>query len=200
MSATLQEFLKSGIEAFPDPHYGDGFRCSVYLKDGVFLPCVVLRQTMPNVQLAMRRFEQERKGKGIFGSGQNGYEQIVKSFVTSGNRINNFDIASVEPSRFAMPLSLLRQVRGETWMSCTGFVLEMQDGSLHPFGTSFDTKFFALPEQYGFGDVVRVHNHAYVSPDGELKALIPGLGNIPEDYDPATLYRARPYFICYYDA
>jgi hypothetical protein len=120
MSNLILEYLKSGEEPFPDSIYGDGYRCSVYLKDGTLLPCVMLRKSGPVVALAIRRFEQEKKGKGIFGS-RNGYESTVKTFVASGNRINHYDIARIEPSRFAIPLPLLKKIEGETTMAWTGF-------------------------------------------------------------------------------
>jgi hypothetical protein len=91
MSNLILEYLKSGIEPFPDSIYGDGYRCSAYLKDGTFLPCVMLKRSGPVAELAIRRFEQEKKAKGIFGS-RNGYESIVKTFVASGNRVNHYDI------------------------------------------------------------------------------------------------------------
>jgi len=200
MSRVLFDFLKAGVEPFPDTNFGDGFRCGAYLKDGTYLPCVMLRKFGPTVELAMRRFEQEKKGNGVFGFGQNGYEQIVKSFVASGNRISNYDVVKVEPSRYAIPLSLLKQIEGETTMSWTGFVFEMRDGAKFSFGTSFNAEFFDLPERYSFDDVVAVHNHAYVSDRGELKSLHQGMGEQPADYDRSRVYRERPYFICYYDA
>jgi hypothetical protein len=95
MSKLILDYLKSGVEPFPDSNYGDGYRCSACLKDGTFLPCLVLRNSGPVVELAIRRFEQEKKGKGIFGS-RSGYESIVKTFVTSGNRVNHYDIECVE--------------------------------------------------------------------------------------------------------
>jgi hypothetical protein len=200
MSKILFEFVKAQQEPFPDATFGDGYRCSVYLKDGTFLPCVVLRQSRPTVDLAIRRFEQEKKGKGIFGFGQNGYEQIVRNFVLGGDRINSYDIARVESSKFAIPLALHRQIHGETTMSWTGFVLAMRNGQNFAFGTSFDTAFFDLPDQYSFDDVVAVHNHSYVDSLGNLGSLRQGIGEQPSDYDGTKVFMSRPYFVCYYDA
>jgi hypothetical protein len=199
MSNLILEYLKSGIEPFPDSIYGDGYRCSAYLKDGTFLQCVMLRKSGPVAELAIRRFEQEKKGKGILGS-RNGYESIVKTFVASGNRVNHYDIERVEPSRFAIPLPLLKKIEGETTMAWTGFVFEMHDGKLFSYGTSFGVEFFGLPDGYGFEDVVAVHNHAYVSPSGQLSSLAQGMAAVPTDYDRAQIFRERPYFVCYYDA
>jgi hypothetical protein len=199
MSKLLLEFVKSGIESFPDATYGEGYRCSAYLNDGTYLPCVMLRKSSPTATLALRRFEQEKKGKGMFSS-DDGYEKIVQHFVTSGNRVNHYDIARVEPSRYAIPLTLLRKIEGETTMAWTGFVLEMRDGKLLPFGTTFLAEFFDIPEAYSFADVVAVHNHSYVSPTGELRALTQGMSAQPADYEPARVNRERPYFVCFYDA
>jgi hypothetical protein len=199
MDGILQEFVKSAAEPFPDTTFGDSFRCSVYLKDGTYLPCVMLRRYEPTIRLAMRRFKEEKKGKGIFGFGKDGYENIVKTFLTSGNRIAAYDVARVEASRFAMPLELIRKIEGETTMGWTGFVLEMRDGAMFAFGTSFGAEFFALPDGYSFGDVVSIHNHAYLTGHAEMKALAQGMHEPPADYDLSKVYRDRPYFICYYD-
>lgn len=198
MANVLLDYVRSTAEVFPDSVYGDGYRCSAYLKDGTFLPCVMLRKSAPLTALALRRFEEEKKRKGMFHSAS-GYEEIVKHFVTNGNRVNAYDIARVEPSRFAIPRSILCQVQGETSMGWTGFVLEMRDGTLLPFGTTFLTEFFSLPDVYSFDDAVAVHNHAFVSPLGDLRTLARDSG-MPADYDVSSVNRERPYFVCHFDA
>ncbi len=107
----IYEFLKSGEEPFPDANYGEGFRCSVRLKGGLFLPCVMIRKNRIYIDLACRRFDDERNGKSVFLNKESGYREIVKSFVTQGNRINDYDVESVEKSRFAIPLSLLQKMK-----------------------------------------------------------------------------------------
>ena len=106
----------------------------------------MLQKSEPIARLALQRFEQEKKGKGIFGSNKSSdaYERIVKHFLTAGNRINNYDIAKVVTSRYAIPISILSKIKGETTMGWTGFVLEMRDGILLPFGTSFGMEFFNI--------------------------------------------------------
>ncbi len=199
MNISIRDYLRSGVEPLPDSAYGNGYRCSAYLTDGTYLPCVMLRESSMVTKLAVRRFEQEKTGKGILRSG-NGYETIVKHFVASGNRVNHYDIAKVEPSRYAIPLALLKQIRGETTMSWTGFVLETRDGKFVAFGTAFSMEFFDIPDGYSFSDVLAVHNHSYVSPTGELKSLVQGMSQQPSDYDLSLVQRERPYFVCYYDA
>lgn len=195
----MSEFLKSGEEPFPDSHYGDGYRCSAYLNDGTFLPCVVIRKNKQYVDLACLRFEEEKKGRGVFCDKKKAYRDIVKSFVTSGNTVNDYDIASVEKSRFAIPISLLDEIEGETAMGWTGFVLEMDDGTLFSFGTSFHVEFFDLPDGYSFESVKTVHNHSYIGKSGVLVSIKRGLSRLNDDYDFSKVYRARPFFVCYID-
>lgn len=201
MSKVIFDFLKTAREPIASSTYGDSYRCSVYLVDGTYLPCVMLQKSEPIARLALKRFEQEKKGKGIFGSSKasDAYEKIVKHFVTSGNRLNNYDIARVETSKYAIPLSLLSKIEGETTMGWTGFVLEMRDGKSLSFGTSFGMEFFNIPENYNFDDVVAVHNHSFVSSTGEIKPLKEGMSSQPTEYDRADVNRERPFFVCYYD-
>lgn len=128
-----------------------------------------------------------------------GYRRIVTHFLTSGNRVNAYDIERVEPSRYAIPLRLLSQIHGETIMSWTAFVLEMRDGAKLAFGTSFLFDFFNLPQPYTYDDVVAVYNHACVSKTGELIHLREGRTDTPPDYGRAAAHREMPYFVCYAD-
>jgi hypothetical protein len=61
---------------------------------------VVIEPVKNIVKLAMRRFEEERKGgvRAILRGGKGDYPEIVKSFVVSGNRLNHYDIVSLEVS------------------------------------------------------------------------------------------------------
>ena len=195
----ISEFLKSGEEPLPDSHYGDGYRCSAYLKDGTLLPCVMIRKNEQYVDLACRRFEEEKKWRGVFRNKKNSYREIVKSFVTGGNTVNDYDIESVKKSRFAIPLSLLNKIEGETTMGWTGFVFEMDDGKLFSFGTSFHAALFNLPDGYTFENVKTVHNHSYVGKLGDIVSIKRGLSELNNDYDFSIVYRERPFFVCYVD-
>jgi hypothetical protein len=198
MINNIYQYIKSGVEELPNQIYGPGYRCSATLSDGTFLPCVMLLNAGPTVKLAIRRFEEEKKGTGAFRSAA-GYNRIVETFVTAGNKLNSYDVKSVEPSRYAIPLELLQKLRGETTMSWTGFVLEMNDGKMFSFGTTFGTEFFNLPDSYSFDDVIELHNHSYVSSQGELRSLRQGYLDAPGDYRSDSVFRERPYFTCYYD-
>jgi len=132
------KFLKGNVPPLSDTNYGDGYRASVVLTDGLCLPCVVFRNPTKIIDLAIRRFKQEQSGKSIFSKSSGlGYRDIVKNFVTGGNCINYYDIAKVDKSNFAFPEATLRQIHGETKMSWTGFVAKMKDGKQFAFGTSF---------------------------------------------------------------
>ncbi len=128
-------------------------------------------------------------GKGALG-GPDPYEQIVSNFAAKGNNINDYDVASVTPSKFAPPLSLLKQIYGETFMGWTGWVFEMKDGKLFAYGSGFHFEFFDLPEGYSFDDVAKVHNHSYLSSTGEIISLQQG-ALPPKDYAREKICRER---------
>jgi hypothetical protein len=186
--------IVSSVEPIPDANFGPRYRCALTLKDGTFLPCAVLQSRAKVVDLAKRRIREEMNGKGRIG-GPDPYGQILSAFVAGGNRVNDYDVASALPSRFAPPLALLRQIHGETTMAWTGWVFEMSDGRLFSYGSSFNMEFFDLPEGYKFQDVVKVHNHSFVSGDGELRPIERGSA-LPADYNTGGLLRARVFFIC----
>jgi hypothetical protein len=182
------------VEPLEDSIYGPRYRCALTLKDGTELPCAILQSKSKIVDLAKRRIKEEQSGKGRIG-GADPYGQIVSVFVTGGNRINDYEVVDAVPSRFAPPLALLRQIHGETTMAWTGWVFEMSDGRLFPYGSSFSMEFFQLPHGYGFEDVVKVHNHSFLSRTGDLRTLQQG-GMPPDDYDRENLFRERVYFTC----
>lgn len=135
-------FLKENVAPLNDSNFGPGYRSSVRLTDGTFLPCVIFRSSKPVVELAIRRFKEEKSGRGIFAKSSGfGYEEIVKTFVAKGNCINGYDIAEVLQSRFAFPFEVLRQVKGETTMGWTAFVARFSDGRCLGFGTRWSCNF-----------------------------------------------------------
>lgn len=132
-------FLKRNIEPLENQAYGQGYRASVYLKDGTFLPCVIFRNSKTIVDLAIKRFKEEKSAESIFSRKQGfGYREIVKNFVTKGNCVNHYDILNVTESRFAFPLEIQKQIKGETAMSWTAFVARFNDNRLLSFRTSLD--------------------------------------------------------------
>ena len=194
------KFLKEHIEPLENNIYGAGYRASAYLTDGTFLPCVVFRNSRNTINLAIRRFKEEQTGKSVFSKSSGlGYFDIVKNFVTKGNCINEYDIEPVEKSAFAFPLSIQQQIKGETTMGWTGFVVKMKDGKYFGFGSSFLWEFFQMPENYTSDDIDEIINHSYVSKNGELRQHKVPFFNFPDDYKEAVIYRERPFFECYLD-
>jgi hypothetical protein len=116
------KYIVSEIEPIEDPSYGPRYRCSLTLKDGTFLPCAVIQSKQRLADLAKRRIREEMEGKGHIG-GDDPYGQIVTSFVARGNKVNDDDVASADIAHFAPPLTLLREIHGETFMAWTGWVL-----------------------------------------------------------------------------
>lgn len=187
--------IVSNIEPLPDSIYGPRYRCSLTLNDGTEIPCAVLQSKTKLIELVKRRIKEEMSGRGKIG-GPDPFGQILSSFVARGNCVNDYDVASAAPSRHAIPLSLLNQIEGETTMAWTGWVFEMKDGKRFAFGSSFSMEFFALPEGYDFSDVVKVHNHSFLSTTGELVRLERG-AMLPPEYSSAKLFRERVFFTCY---
>ncbi len=194
------KFLKDNVEPLEDSAYGVGYRASVYLTDGTFLPCVIFRNPKTVVNLAIRRFKEEQKGNGIFNKSSGvGYYEIVKNFVTNGNCVNDYDIASVEKSQYAFPIPIMKQIRGETSMGWTGFAAKMKDGKFFGFGTRFSVEFFRMPDNYSTSDIEEIVNHSYVLDTGELRPHRVPFLKYPDDYDRAVVYRERPFFECFVD-
>jgi hypothetical protein len=150
------------------------------------------------VELAKRRIQEEMTGKGVFRNHPDPFGQIVSSFAVKANGVNEYDVVSTTYSTYAPPLALLKQIHGETTMSWTGWVFEMMDGKMYSYGSSFSMEFFDLPNGYSFADVVKVHNHSFVSSGGHLAPLTPG-AILPANYRELKLLRERVYFTCYID-
>ncbi|MFT3981260.1 MAG: hypothetical protein QM687_12365 [Ferruginibacter sp.] len=194
------KFLKNNIEPLDNYVYSPGYRVSVYLTDGTFLPCVLFRNPETLVNLAIRRFKEEQRGKSVFSRPSGvGYREIVKNFVTIGNCVAEYDIDRVEKSRFAFPLRIQRQIQGETTMGWTGFAARMKDGKYVGFGTAFRFEFFQMPEGYSTDDIEEIINHSYVLKTGELRSHEVPFLKRPDDYNDAIIYRERPFFECYID-
>lgn len=179
----IAAFAKSNCEPIRGPADGPAYRCSAYLTDGVYLPCVLIASKPEWLKLALRRFDEiaadQRRffGRRRFGHGFD-YASIVEVFVAAGNRVNTYDISRLEPSPYALPRERLLEIKGETSMSWTQFVGVMRDGSEFSFGTTFLTEFFDMPAGYTASDVTSIRPHE--RSEGEL-------------------FRERPFFTCFVD-
>src|SRR5512146_1221418 len=142
-TAEIAAWLKRTIVPLHNHIYGDQYRASAVLRDGTNLPCVVFQSKDRQIELALRRFNELRNQSAQ-------YRQVVESFVASGSRLANYEIKTVEPSPFAWPPATLATIHGETTMGWTAFVVEMQDGTLHSYGTTFSFEFFDLPQGYTY--------------------------------------------------
>src|SRR5437870_4853228 len=159
----IAALAKRELDPIVDDRRETAYRGAAYLTDGLYLPCVLVANATAMVTLAIRRiaetFEDQHvpwwKGGPKFGQGVR-YPDIVRTFVAGGNRINPFDIESLEPSRFAIPGARMNDVGGETSMGWTQFAAVMRDGQEFYFGTSWRREFFDLPVGYAGTDVVRI--------------------------------------------
>lgn len=186
----MVQFARRRLQPISDLAESPAYRCSAFLTDGTYLPCVLLASADAYAQLALRRFDETRKdarlprllgGKRRFGPGME-YPDIVRSFTTRGNRVNHYDIDRLEESPFAISAERLSEIRGETSMGWTQFTVEMSDGSQHFFGTTWFNEFFHMPEGYTAKEIVKIHPHPMLAPKPE-----------------GTIYRERPFFTCYID-
>ena len=200
----ILNFLKDFIEPIDDAIYGKGFRASVTLKDGTFLPCVIFRGSEKIVNLAIRRFDEEQSGKSIFTKKSNnlGYRKILKTFVTKGNRINVYDIANVQKSRFAIPVEIIQKIKGETAMSWTAFVIEFKNGEKLSFGTSWSFQFFDIPNEFNFENFTNVISGVYLNKDNQIephKSILSLIDDKERKERLKFIYREKPFFECFLD-
>ena len=180
----LSQFLKNRIEPLEDKIYGKRYRAAVRLLDHTYLPCVVFQSRKAQVELALSRFDQLREDRSQ-------YKMVVESFVAGGSRINDYEISDIEPSLYCWPLTILKQIHGETVMSWTAFVVEMKDATMHSYGTSFHYEFFDLPKGYSYSDIVRIHSGMLYTPETGLR---PFSMDAQKQIQP---YREKPFFTCY---
>lgn len=187
--------IKNTIEPLKDDIYGPLYRCSLTLRDGTFLPCAVLQSRERLVELAKRRIKEDMVRKGNLNV-PDPYGTIVSSFVAKGNRVNDYEVRSASESKYAIPLSLLSQIQGETKMGWTGWVFKMKDGKLFSYGSIFLFEFVQLPENYSFADVAEVINHSFVDASGAVRSIRNGSAG---NYDVNAVFRERVYFVCAVD-
>lgn len=170
-------WVRHNIKPIADLCGKNAFRCAAYMKDGLYLPCVLFCEAQAHTNLAISRFEELRKWR-IAKSIPSDYSMVVKSFVTSGNSVNLYDLDRVEASPFAIPVERLMEVRGETSMGWTAFAAIMDDGKEFSFGTGFLNEFFNMPDGY--------------VPD-RIKQIIPHRNEVK------PVYREKPFFTCFID-
>lgn len=182
----IANFVKSSIEPLTDSIYGNRYRCAAYLLDGTYLPCVIFQSKTAELNLFLRRTRELRWKP----SQKN---RVIESFVTGGSRVASSELEKLEPSPFAWPLHLLKQIQGETTMGWIAFVAEMNDGTMWSYGTDFRVEFFDLPAGYSYDDIAKIHS-------GMSYAPLTGLQ--PFNFDTLNIappLREKPFFTCYVD-
>lgn len=185
--AEIAAWLKRTIEPKPYGSDGDRYRASVFLRDGTYLPCVVFQSQHLRVELALRRFS------GVSDQSEQ-YRAAVETFVATGSHLDKYDIRTVEPSPFAWPLAALHTIHGETTMGWTAFVVEMQDGTLHSYGTGFSFEFFDLPQGYTYANIAQIHSGMVYSQAG---GKVPFSFEVVKDFPAYPAFGAKRFFTCY---
>jgi hypothetical protein len=175
----IVEFVKRNVEPLPaSPLYGERYRVAGTMTDGTALPCIVVESASRTVDLALKRFEQTKSSDDPYM----GYRAIVGTFVTKGNVVDDHDLHDLSISPYAIPLSRIREIDGETSMSWTEFYAIMTDGKEFRFGTQFITEFFDMPPGYSAANIAR---------------LVPVVRG--EQARQEHIYREKPFFTCYVD-
>ena len=197
-------YLKTNIEADISRDGEISYRAAARLTDGTFLPCVRFSNPETKIKSALEQFELVKAGKihyyGIEDTPEQNFQKEVERIITYGNRVNHYDIARIEPSPFAFPPGVLRQIGGETTMGYTGFAAQMRDGKYFGFGArNFDFEFFEMPEGYSPRDIIKIVSNAYVPKTGEVCNHQLGFLHNPPDFDQAGLHTSRLYFECFMD-
>jgi len=156
----LNALANLGIEEVPPEFGGPGFRCAARLNDGTHLPCVLVQPIGPYADRRREMIEAEFRGEGSYALFPDPLRESIKSELNWSNRVASHHIARIEPSRFAIPISLLKQVRGETAMSFWLFALETAEARRFSFtgGHLAEMLFFDLPDDLQFSDFVSVRN------------------------------------------
>lgn len=179
-AAEIASYLKAEIEPMEDKFYGNRYRVAAYLIDGTYLPCVVFQSKERLVELALRRFSETNMDRSV-----------VEIFVAGRSTIASYDVARVEPSPFAWPKTMLKQIHGETTMGWTAFVAVMNDGRRFSYGTQFHFEFFDVPDGYRFSDVKEIQSGMiYLESDGVKPFSFERQGL-------AKCLREKPFFSCY---
>ena len=133
----IMHWARQHGDPIPDICHRLSYRCSAYLVDGTYLPCVQLREAGSQTDLAVKRLQEVQNDR-----------RIIASFVNEGNRVSAHEIGRLERSPYSIPLERLKEVRGETSMSWTAFAAVMDDGREFSFGTSYSMEFFEMPQGY----------------------------------------------------
>jgi hypothetical protein len=168
-------FVKRNVEPLPpSAPYGARYRVAGTLTDGTELPCIVVESAAVTVDLALKRFEQTKT------SDTKEYRAIVQSFVTQGNTVNDYDLHELSLSPYAIPLSRIREIKGETSMNWTEFYAVMTDGKEFRFGSKFHNEFFDMPSGYSSADITKI---------------VPALRGEPARQK--HIHREKPFFTCY---
>jgi hypothetical protein len=83
------------------------------------------------------------------------------------------------------------------WPALAGFEVAT-DSKLFSYGSGFGMEFLNLPEGYEFDDVLKVHNHSFISNEGRLSSLERG-SRLPADFGQSNMFRERVFFEVYID-
>ncbi len=182
----IPTLIQAGIEEVPEAFGGPGSRCAAWLKDGTYLPCVFVHRIGRPADQLRHSIGNELSGEGQYAPRTcDPVRELLKWHLCYPNQIAAHLIERVEPSPFAIPISLLEQVTGEVASYVWMFALETASGRRFKFSGQAPSSmiFFELPDNISFGDFVTV-----INPNAR--------GSLPRC---ETTLRERVFFNCYVD-
>jgi hypothetical protein len=182
----IPTLIQAGIEEMPEEFGGPGYRCAAWLRDGTYLPCVFVQRIVRSADQLRKSIGDELRGEGQYDPRTcDPVRQLLKWHLCCPTQIAAHLVERVEPSPFAIPISLLKQVTGEVASYVWLFALETAGGRRFEFSGQDPSSmiFFELPENVSFSDFVTV-----INPNAR--------GSLPRC---ETTLRERVFFNCYVD-
>lgn len=177
----IVRYLLDSVEPIVDMTGAKAYRCAVTLKDGLYLPCVVMRNADHQLEQALDALRDARREGITDSSSGHTFEQylaLLRKHVLGGNRVSWHHIASIDASPFAIPMEKIREIRTEPNMTWIAFSATMDDGHEFSFGTPFATEFFEMPDGYKAAQIVSIN---------------------PLRDRQSHFFREKPYFECFLD-
>ena len=171
---TIISFLKSNIEPFGDMYNKEAYRAAVHLIDGTYMPCVIFMNKKNISKLLLDRFTDLQDRNNFIDN------NIVPSLFDGACTLQFVSVEKIEISKFAIP-DKLRNIllsTGETGMSYTSFVGQMDDGQEFTFASQSDFAFLQMPAGYSAQRLTNV---------------------IPHKKTTGEVYLDMPYFHCFID-
>jgi hypothetical protein len=150
-----------------------------HLRDGTYLPCVILREAAAEVEMTLSAWRGSRLAQPL--ATDEVYESFFKAMTVGGSRVSLEQIRTLETSPYAISWQLLNTLPGEVDWHLLTFTGVMDDGARFLFHTSMSVAFFEMPTGYSgqrLREVIPAKGgieHAYREREGIFAAFVEGV-------------------------